>query len=344
MNRDTIVFGLIFLVAGGYLFARGCVGDESKRTTTGVAYYQVQGDGDLVSLPMAAGRAAMKTEAEAVAANRAGAKQTVYQSWPRTFGLWVAGFFTLAIFSFLYRDNPFYKIAEHIFIGISAAYYMTVALWNVIVPNLLGKLIPRVINDTLQPGADLDEALSKLSEKPWFSFIDYAQAHGDGFTAQWHLLMDYLYLVPLVLGVMLLWRLAPKGQWIARWPLAFILGTTAGIRMVGYLQADFVAQISNAIAPLYVVAPPGAAPLPMWQTVFESFSNVLLLIGTLCAIVYFFFSLEHKGIVGRASRLGIWVLMITFGAGFGFTVMGRIALLVGRFKFVVNDWLNIVPP
>ena len=36
------------------------------------------------------------------------------------FGAWVAAFLTLAIFSFLYKDNPFYKIAEHIFVGISA--------------------------------------------------------------------------------------------------------------------------------------------------------------------------------------------------------------------------------
>ena len=37
------------------------------------------------------------------------------------------------------------------------------------------------------------------------------------------------YIVPLVLGGMLLWRLAPIGNWIARWPLAFIIGSTAGI-------------------------------------------------------------------------------------------------------------------
>ena len=30
------------------------------------------------------------------------------------------------------------------------------------------------------------------------------------------------------------------------------------------------------------------------------------------------------------SRFGIWVLMIGFGASFGFTVQGRIALAIGR--------------
>jgi hypothetical protein len=59
----------------------------------------------------------------------------------------------------------------------------------------------------------------------------------------------------------------------------------------------------------------------------------------LSCLVYFFFSVEHRGIVGGISRLGIWFLMITFGAGFGYTVMGRIALLSDRFEFLFYDWL-----
>ena len=37
--------------------------------------------------------------------------------------------------------------------------------------------------------------------------------------------------------------------------------------------------------------------------------------------------------VGRLSRIGIYFLMIKFGASFGFAVMGRISLLIGR----IND-------
>ena len=51
-------------------------------------------------------------------------------------------FFTLAIFSFLYKDNPFYKIAEHAYIGISAGYWLSIGFWTIIQPNLLGRLWP----------------------------------------------------------------------------------------------------------------------------------------------------------------------------------------------------------
>ena len=67
-------------------------------------------------------------------------------------------------------------------------------------------------------------------------------------------------------------------------------------------------------------------------------------LSVLCCLVYFFFSFEHKGVVGKVARVGIWVLMITFGAAFGYTVMGRIALLAIRLEFLVNDWLWLIDP
>ena len=41
-------------------------------------------------------------------------------SFSTILGAWIAAFLTLGIFSYLYRDNPFYKIAEHVFVGVSA--------------------------------------------------------------------------------------------------------------------------------------------------------------------------------------------------------------------------------
>ena len=52
--------------------------------------------------------------------------------------------------------------------------------------------------------------------------------------------------------------------------------------------------------------------------------------------VYFFFSKEHTGTIGRISKIGIYFLMIKFGASFGFAVMGRVSLLIGRFEDLIN--------
>ena len=234
------------------------------------------------------------------------------REWPRfslsrTIGTWVAALMTLAVFSFLYRDNPLYKLAESTVVGVSAAYWMVVAFWSTLIPNLFGVLFPEWIQSWAQPG------LSPVRVEFW-----------------------QLSIIPLILGGMLLWRLMPSGGWISRWPLAFIIGATAGIRLIGFLQADFISQINNSIMPLIVFED----GFQFWQSV----RNVIVVLSILACLVYFFFSIEHKGAVGQVSRVGIWVLMITFGAAFGYTVMGRIALLAIRFEFLFDEWLWLIDP
>jgi hypothetical protein len=233
---------------------------------------------------------------------------TAQFSLSRTFGVWVAAALTLGIFSFLYRDNPFYKVSESVLVGTSAAYWMVVAYWDVLIPNLFGKLWPSWIQSWAMPG------LSPQRDEAWFA-----------------------YFIPLGLGIMLLWRLMPRGGWIGVWPLAFSIGATAGLRLVAYFQADFLGQIRSGIIPLVIYKD---STFDVERTI----ESILLVAGTLACLSYFFFSFEHKGPLGRASQVGVWVLMITFGAGFGYTVMGRIALLAIRIEFLFDDWLWLIDP
>ncbi len=329
-HRGLLVAALIAVAAtAGWVAWRAAVRHEA----TGVVHGPAAASGRFVEVP----------------AEQARGDSTTTINLPRTVGLWVAAFLTLAVFSFLYRDNPLYRLAEHLFVGISAAYWMAVGFWAILVPNLLGKLFPRFVKFTLQPGIDLDAAVDELSQRSLLAgVIDYQGAHGDGLSAAWWQLMDFWYWIPAILGILLLLRLTRKQAWLARWPLAFVVGITAGLRLIAYLEADFVGQIAATIRPLYAPVydvSGGQATLAVGPTFYASvMTNVLLIVGVVCGLVYFFFSLEHKGVVGRAARVGMWVLMIAFGAGFGFTVMARIAVLVQRVEFLATDWLNLVPP
>lgn len=305
MKPQTIIWTVLFIVGGAMLI----YGAAFSTHGMGKAYVEsvpVNPD-DPADKRVKYETSTLKQFAGAMATDPS---QTRFQfSLPRTIGIWVAAFFTLAIFSFLYKDNPFYKFAEAVLIGISAAYWMVVGFWTTIVPNLFGKLSPQWISSWAMP--------------------DLTPKHAD----YW-----WTYVTPLVLGVMMLWRLAPKGQWISRWALAFIIGTTAGLRLVAHVQADFVSQIRNGIMPLIVLEN------GFWATFWATLPNITLTVGVLACLVYFFFSFEHKGFVGKVAKLGIWFLMITFGAGFGYTVMGRIALLAARLEFLFDDWLWLIDP
>jgi hypothetical protein len=123
---------------------------------------------------------------------------------------------------------------------------------------------------------------------------------------------------------MMLMRLAPRTAWVSRWPLAVIVGTTSGYFLVTYLQSNGVEQVRATLVPL------------------SSFSNIVLVVGVMTGLVYFFFSKPHKGPLGSVARVGVFFLMIAFGASFGYTVMARISLLFGRMFFLLHEWLQVV--
>lgn len=231
-----------------------------------------------------------------------------------TITLWVGGLLTLMIFSFLYKDNPFYKFAEHLFVGVSAAYWMVVALWTTFIPNLIAYLYPPSMGWFAARPEEAQVVVQNLYALEWWQ--------------------RWTRLIPLILGLMMLTRLTPKQAWMSRWPMAFIIGFSAGTNLTRYLQSDFIAQIRSTIIPLAVVTD-GSFSFG------GTLTNIIIVGGVLSALIYFFFSKEHKGWFGGTARVGIWVLMVAFGAAFGYTVMARISLLIGRMTFL-GRWAGSV--
>ena len=236
------------------------------------------------------------------------------------FGAWVAVFFTLAIFSFLYKDNPFYKIAEHAYIGISAGYWLSIGFWTIIQPNLLGRLWP---------------SKEYSEESFWYSIYNFLGSilpsiFPNGGIDKGHN-MDLTYLIPLVLGIMMILSIFKQFNWMARWGIAYTVAIAAGLRAYGYLNSYILGQIKGTIVPL------ANTEYPIFHISEPSLvNNLLILLGTVTGLLYFFFSKEQSGSFGKITRLGIYFLMISFGASFGFAVMGRISLLIGRFVSLID--------
>src|SRR5258705_13726520 len=55
-------------------------------------------------------------------------------------GFWLGIFLTFCILSFLYKDNPFYKFAEHVFVGTSIGYIALQQYYDVLKPKLVDRL------------------------------------------------------------------------------------------------------------------------------------------------------------------------------------------------------------
>jgi len=134
-------------------------------------------------------------------------------------------------------------------------------------------------------------------------------------------------LIPMALGIMLYFRYIPNIAWLARIALAVYIGYYVGVYLMQKLHGDILFQSRDTIVSLTV----GGT---------ETLWNIIMMVGVFSVLIYFYFSAEHKGALGKVSRLGIYFLMISFGASFGYTIMARISLLMGRFSFLVNTWLR----
>ncbi|MCP4706952.1 MAG: hypothetical protein GY865_20315 [candidate division Zixibacteria bacterium] len=209
-------------------------------------------------------------------------------------GIWLGAFLTLGIISFLYGDNPWYKLSEAIFVGASAGYWFITLFWD----NIYGKF-----------------------------YVGVTENH------------EYMLLVGGVLGFLMLMRLISKIGWISRWPLAFVVGAIAGFYLINYFSSNVMRQVESTILPLFAT---GYGNDIFSASFGEVISNIVIAGGTFTGLVYFFFSKEHKGVFGGTAKVGIWVIMITFGASFGYTVMSRMSLLIGRMDFIFGDWLGLI--
>jgi len=202
-------------------------------------------------------------------------------------GAWLSIFLTLCVLSFLYDDNPIYKLAEHIFLGVSIGYGVIEIYFGVFKPNLLDKLI-------------------------------------DGTTAQ-----QVLAVVPLVMIACLFAKLDKKRAWLARFPIAFIVAAFAGVKLTGQLNANLMTQVAESIPNI----PEVWAEYGLWSWEADGagvLSSIFLVIGLSACLLHFYFSAPQSKTMQKISRFGVLVLMLSFGASFGYTVMGRISLAIGR--------------
>ena len=213
---------------------------------------------------------------------------TLTADWPG-FGVIVAAGFTLALYSFLYKDNPLFKFGEHVYVGVAAAYTFGQVWFPVLYGDLLAPLLDR----------DADAAAK----------------------TNWWLL------VPTLLGLLILTRFSTRLGWLSRIAFAFVVGLGAGFAIPRTISSYILAQIEPTLKPLSM----------SW----DGIDLLIILVCVVTVLIYFFFSVEHSGAVGKASKVGIWFLMISFGASFGYTIMGRLSLLIGRVTFLFRDWLGI---
>ena len=190
----------------------------------------------------------------------------------------IAAILTLFIFSFLYKDNPFYRFAEHLLVGVSMGYAIPLVYINAFIP-----------------------------------FV-YRPIFLEG---------NFWLIIPSCIGILYIFRFTKNLSWLSRYPIAFGMGIV-GMGVPMSMHSSVLVQMRNAMRPV------------------DSINSLLIFIGTVTILLYFYFSKPHKGLYGKFTNVGIWFMMVGFGASFGYTVMARISLLIGRIQFLLGDFLGFI--
>lgn len=190
----------------------------------------------------------------------------------------ITALLTLAIYTILVGDNPIYRFAEHLLLGLSIGYSLVVTVKSILIP----------------------QAVLPLS---------------DG---------GLITLIPVVLGSAMFLRIHPKLAGWSQIPLALLIGAGAGAAIPAMMQARVLKQVSATIS--------GSGTV----------DGLIILFGVVVTLMYFVFSRQHTGPWGKAAVTGRYFMMIFFGATFAYTVMSRMALLIGRLEFLLSDWLGVM--
>lgn len=207
---------------------------------------------------------------------------------------------TIAILSLVFKENRFYRLFEHIFLGLALGYDLEFT-WTVVLRPLF-----------------------------WDPMVH------DG---QWAWIMT----VPV--GLMFYGIYTQRFAWMSRIVFGIFFGLNAGT-IFQDISARFIPQVTKSFLPSKSLIPPPQKPGDPHALIHQiSFvlNNALFLGIVVAVVVYFFFAFEQRNkAVLWTAQMGRWLLMFSFGAIFGSTIMTRMALLIDRMYFIFHDWLRLV--
>jgi hypothetical protein len=223
-------------------------------------------------------------------------------SW-EVLGAWISAALVVWIYSFAYRDNALYKLAEHIFLGTAAGYSIALAL----------------------------DSLNRVLIRPAVT------TPGTFWATSWH------YIIPVVLGLLMFAKYSRRYYWLARYAVAVNLAVGTGLALRAVPIANIVRQITATILPLW-----GSDPVKVAN-------NWLMVLITVGGLTYFLFTIFPRRVEGAPPSpiyqvyralyyVGIYGMMVGFGALFANTIMTRVGFLVSIYLIYLQPqaWASVV--
>ncbi len=147
-------------------------------------------------------------------------------------------------------------------------------------------------------------------------------------------LQSYRWLVPVILGIFLLFKGIPRWSALGNISTGFLIGVGAAVATGGALLGTVIPQI-GASGSLFDWIGRGLPGLV---------NGLIVLVGVVCALLAFTFTLHRRPgpggwgalLVGFLGKIGRLFLLAAFGAVFAGALIATLTVLVGRVYAVVD--------
>lgn len=232
-------------------------------------------------------------------------------------GTILAALLTVMVLSYLIGDNPLFRIATHIFIGVTAGYAGAIAWHNVLKPAIVDPL--------------LVEGLPGILSGSIFS-----GGQGVVIVGAW------------VLIAMLLLKLSPSTSRWGSLPLVIMVGVGTAVVIGGAITGTLIPQTGAAVLSLNPGSFPPASVGNFFVRLLEwlepMIEVLIILTGTICTLLYFNFTArksptgigERPGLIEWAAKIGKGFIAITFGTMYAGALSTTLIVLSERMDFLVK--------
>ncbi len=232
-------------------------------------------------------------------------------------GTILAALLTVMVLSYLIGDNPLFRVATHIFIGITAGYSGAIAWHNILGPNLVDPLLAGGLSGILD-GSALSGAQGVLIIGAW------------------------------ILIAMLLLKLSPSTSRWGSLPLVIMVGVGAGVVVGGAITGTLIPQSGAAITSLnpgpFPPASAGNILMRLLEWLEPLVEVIILLSGTICTLLYFHFTArksptgigERPTLIAWAAKIGKVFIAITFGTMYAGVLSATLIMLSERMDYLVK--------
>lgn len=218
---------------------------------------------------------------------------------------------TLMIYSYLLGDNPLYRLAIHILVGVGVGYATVVVAHGVIFPHLVKPLSRSLEGDPLPTST---------------------------------IVLPLLW----VLVVLLLFKLFPRTAPLGNLTMGFVMGVGTAVAVGGAVLGTIIPQISTTAVSLLPGSAP--IILPGSSGIANAVAVAVVILGTITSLLYFHFNanpISEDEVVRPtwirvSARIGQGFLMIAFGSLYAGALIASLSLLTERMQFLVETSIGFL--